>query len=35
MFNFIFLEKGLEIVYPPHFMYGFSRKIILKLYSSN
>ena len=33
MFNFDFLVKGLEIVSPPHFMYDFSRKMFLMLYS--
>ena len=32
MLNFDFLEKGLRIVSPPHFVYDFSRKIFLKLY---
>ena len=31
MLNFDFLEKGLGIVSPPHFMYDFLRKIFLKL----
>ena len=31
--NFGFSEKGLEIVSPPHFVYDFSRKIFLMLYS--
>ena len=26
MLNFYFLEKGPEIVSPPHFVYDFSRK---------
>ena len=33
--NFDFLEKGLEIVSPSHFMYGFSRKMYLVLFSIN
>ena len=33
--NFGFSEKGLEIVSPPHFVYDFSRKIFLMLYSIN
>ena len=33
MLNFIFLKKGLGIVSPPHFVYDFSRKMFLKLYS--
>ena len=35
MLNFDLLEKDLEIVSPPHFVYDFSRKIFLKLYSIN
>ena len=35
MFNFDFFEKGLEIVSPSHFVYGFSRKMLLILYSIN
>ena len=35
MLNFYFLEKGLGIVSPPHFMYDFSRKMFLILYSFN
>ena len=34
MLNIDFLEKGLGIVFPPHFAYDFSRKTFLKLYSS-
>ena len=30
-----FSEKGLGIVSPPHFVYDFSRKTILMLYSIN
>ena len=33
--QFDFLEKGLGIVSPPHFVYGFSRKMFLMLYSIN
>ena len=33
MLNFDFLEKGLGIVSPPHFVYDFSRKMFLMLYS--
>ena len=33
MLNFDFLEKGLGIVSSPDFVYDFSRKIFLKLYS--
>ena len=29
MLNFDFSEKGLGIVYPPRFVYDFSRKIFL------
>ena len=32
MLNFDFLEKGLEIVSPSHFVYDFSRKMFLKLH---
>ena len=35
MLNFDFLEKGLGIVYPHHFVYDFLRKIFLMLYSIN
>ena len=31
MLNFNFLEKGLGIVSPPHFVYDFSRKMFLML----
>ena len=31
----IFLGKGLGIVFQPHFVYDFSRKIFLQLYFSN
>ena len=34
MLNFDFLEKGLGIVSPPHFVHDFSRKTFVKLYSS-
>ena len=33
--NFDFLEKGLGIASPPHFVYDFSRKSSLILYSIN
>ena len=33
MFNFDFIEKGLGIFSPPHFVYDFPRKIFLMLYS--
>ena len=35
MFNFDFLEKGLGTVSPQHFVYVFSRKMSLMLYSIN
>ena len=35
MFNFGILEKGLEIVFSPHFVYDFSKKMFLMLYSIN
>ena len=35
MFNFDFLKKDLLIASPPHFMYDFSRRVIIKLYSIN
>ena len=35
MLNFDFLEKGLRIVTPPHFVCDFSRKMCLMLYSFN
>ena len=35
MLNFDFLEKGLWIASPPHFVCDFSRKMFLKLYSVN
>ena len=35
MLNFDLLEKVLEIVSPPHFLYDFSRKMFLVLYSVN
>ena len=35
MFNFNFSEKGLGLVSPPHFVYDFSRKMFLMLYSIN
>ena len=31
LFNFDFLEKGLEIISPAQFAYGFSRKMFLIL----
>ena len=35
MLNFDFADKGLGIVSPAHFMYDFSTKTILMLYSVN
>ena len=35
MLNFNFPEKGLGLGSPPHFLYDFSRKMFLMLYSSN
>ena len=35
MVNFGFSGKGLRIVSPPHFVYDFSRKMFLMLYSIN
>ena len=35
MLNFDFSVKGLKIVSPPHFVYDFSRKMCLMLYSIN
>ena len=35
MLNFYFLGKGLGIVSPAHFVYDFSRKVFLMLYSIN
>ena len=35
MFNFDFLDKGLGIVSPTHFVYDFSTKMFLMLYSIN
>ena len=32
MVNFDFLEKGLEVVSPPHFVHYFSKKNCLMLY---
>ena len=31
MLNFDFLEKGLGVAFPLHFVYDFSRKIFLML----
>ena len=35
MLNFAFLDKGLRIVSPAYFVYDFSTKMILMLYSIN
>ena len=35
MLNFDFSEKGLGLVSPPHFVYDFSRKMILTLHAIN
>ena len=35
MLNFNFSEKGLGLVSPPHFVYGFSRKMFLLLHTIN
>ena len=35
MLNFAFLKIGLWIVFPPHFLYDFSRKIFLMQYYIN
>ena len=33
--TFEFLEKGLGIIFPSHFLYDFSRKMTLMLYYIN
>ena len=33
--NFDFLDKVLGLVFPPHLVYDFSRRIFLMLYSIN
>ena len=33
MLNFNFPEKGLGLVSPPYFLYGFSRKMVFMFYS--
>ena len=33
MLNFRFSEKGLGLVSPPHFVYGFTKKMFFMLYS--
>ena len=35
MINFYFSEKGLALVYSPHFAYVFLWKILIRLYSIN
>ena len=35
MLKFDFLEKGVGIVSPPHFVYNFSRKMFIMLHSIN
>ena len=35
MLNFNFSEKGLGLVFPPHYVYDFSRKMLLMLHSIN
>ena len=35
LLNFDFLEKGLGIVSPSHFLYDFSSKMLPMLYSIN
>ena len=35
MFNFGFLEKVLGLVSPSHFLYDFSKKMLILLYSIN
>ena len=35
MLNFHFLDKGLGTISPAHFVYDFSTKILLMLYSIN
>ena len=35
MLDLNFSEKGLGLVYPPHFVYNFSRKTFLMLHSIN
>ena len=35
MLNYNFLEKGLELVSPQHFVHDFSRKMFLMLQSIN
>ena len=35
MLNFNFIEKVQRAVFPPHFVYDFSRKKVLMLYAIN
>ena len=35
MFHLVSLDKGLRILFPPHFVYDFSRKMFLMLYYIN
>ena len=35
MLNFGFLDKGLGIISPAHFVYDFSTKMFFMLYSTN
>ena len=35
MLHFDYLEKDLGTLFPPHFVYNFSRKVFLMLYSIN
>ena len=35
MLNFDFIDKGLGIVSPPHFVYDFPTKMFFMLYSIN
>ena len=35
MFNFDFLDKGLKIATPAHFVWDFSAKMLLMLHSIN
>ena len=35
MLSFVFLDKGLGIISPAHFVYDFSTKMFLMLYSIN
>ena len=35
MLNFDFIETGMGLVYPPYFVYDFSKKLFHMLYSIN